>query len=71
MTGSIDVPIDQISCQIEGCISEGFEVFWNQKEKILLLCVIENWTKPIPWDKVFKKEDFIDIEALMMEKGFE
>jgi hypothetical protein len=71
MTGSIDIELDQIEAQIEGCVGEGFDVFWSEKGNIIFLCVIESWEKEIEWEKVYMKEDLIDVDGLLREAGFE
>ena len=62
---AIDVSLNQVFGEIEGCLKEGFLVDWEQKGDRLFIAVQEPECPMPPWEKAFREEAVIDVEELL------
>ena len=66
----IDVHIDDIWAQIEGCLAEGFLVNWSENNNVVYICVQEP-DCPIPsWGKVYAEEAIENVDAILKNAAF-
>lgn len=68
---AIDVPLSQVRNQIEGCLREGLMVAWGQRDSCVYLAIQEPGCPMPSWEKVWKEEALVDVEALVREAGFD
>ena len=66
----MDITVREAESQIAGCLSEGFRVDWNEKDRTLYLCVSESVDHPLDWEKAFAEQHLSDIDAALREADF-
>jgi hypothetical protein len=66
-----DVPLDDITNEIEGCLTEGVQIEWFAVNDRLFICVQEPGC-PIPErDKVISEEGIEDVAEILRKAGFD
>jgi hypothetical protein len=69
--GGLELRLENTESQIEGCLREGFRVEWRLFDGILFVCVIESWEENLDWTKIQRRENFVDINQLLKDAGFD
>jgi hypothetical protein len=66
---AINLNVAEVCAQIEGCLNQGLQVRWEQRESRIYLAIQEPDCPMPPWDKVFSEEAVSDIESILRQAG--